>query len=421
MILRCLLCLLLPAAAFAQRLSPLAPEPAWAELEAFQETITREEFVRLLGEVYAPDGASAGLIEVGPETALIRTRLAPATTMTLRFAANAEAAKPTPRFWRAAAELGPAPADQPLKGWRIALDPGHIGGDWARMEERWFRIGETLPVTEGDMALRVAEHLAPQLTALGAEVLWVRKTTEPVTPDRPETLRPLARAELARQGNTNPRENYESFDDPTRGDTVQALSELLFYRTAEIRHRAKLVNEQLRPDITVCLHFNAEAWGDPREPQFVPRNHLHTLINGAYSAGELRNDDVRFDMLMKLLNRCLPEEISASEAVVETLASASGLPPFNYPTTNARRVGSSAYLWARNLLANRLYRTPVIFLEPYVMNSQSVWERVQLGDYEGTRPIDGIPRQSIFREYAGAVAEGLRGHASAARGEPKRN
>jgi hypothetical protein len=364
MFLRCLLLLLLPAAALSQRLSPLAPEPVWAELEAFQETITRAEFVHLLDAVYAPRGAAAGLVEVGPDAAIIRTRLAPPATRTLRFAPATGAARPVPRFWRPAAALGPAPAAMPLQGWRIALDPGHIGGEWARMEERWFRIGETLPVTEGDMALRVTQLLAPQLTALGAEVLWVREKTEPVTSVRPEALRPVAREELARQGRTNPRETYESFDDPTRGETVQALSELFFYRTAEIRDRAKLVNEQLRPDITVCLHFNAEAWGDPRDPQFVPRNHLHTLINGAYSAGELRNDDVRFEMLMKLLTRCLPEELAASEAVVSALAQASGLPPFHYPTNNAHRVGSTAYVWARNLLANRLYRTPVIFLEP---------------------------------------------------------
>ncbi|RYD62368.1 MAG: hypothetical protein EOP84_34650 [Verrucomicrobiaceae bacterium] len=69
---------------------------------------------------------------------------------------------------------------------------------------------------------------------------------------------------------------------------------------------------------------------------------------------------------------------------------------------------NNAYLWARNLLANRVYRNPVVFLEPYVMNSRPVWKRVQLGDYEGTRIIAGEQRKSIYREYADGVVEGVR-------------
>lgn len=44
------------------------------------------------------------------------------------------------------------------------------------------------------------------------------------------------------------------------------------------------------------------------------------------------------------------------------------------------------------------------------MNSREVFERIQAGDYEGTRPVAGAERPSIFREYADAVAEGLVHH-----------
>ena len=47
----------------AQRLSPLASVPDWAQLETFHETITREEFVHLLDHVYAPGGAAKGMVE----------------------------------------------------------------------------------------------------------------------------------------------------------------------------------------------------------------------------------------------------------------------------------------------------------------------------------------------------------------------
>jgi phage shock protein PspC (stress-responsive transcriptional regulator) len=41
------------------------------------------------------------------------------------------------------------------------------------------------------------------------------------------------------------------------------------------------------------------------------------------------------------------------------------------------------------------------------MNSNDVFARVQAGDYEGTRAINGVERPSIYREYVDGVVEGL--------------
>jgi N-acetylmuramoyl-L-alanine amidase len=396
--------------ALAQRLSPLAPKPDWTELEPFHETITRAEFTQLLDTVYAPGDAARGVITVGPDAAMVRSTLTPATEWRLRFAPEGSSVKPPPRYWRPASALGPAPADRPLVGVKVALDPGHLGGEWAKMEERWFQIGLSKPVVEGEMTLRVAELLAPQLRALGAEVSFVRDHIGPTTPERPATLETAARAELALQGIANPRLKYDSSraEDPERGQTVQWQSELLFYRISEIRHRAEIVNTQLKPDLVLCLHFNAEGWGgDPLNPELVPRNHLHVLVNGCYASGELRFDDQRHDLLLKLLNRSYAEEVAISERVAGSIAAAAHLPPYQYTTPNARQVGSSPYVWARNLLANRLYRAPVVFLEPYVMNSDELWARVQVGEYEGERLVAGAKRKNLLREYADAVAAGL--------------
>ena len=64
-------------------------------------------------------------------------------------------------------------------------------------------------------------------------------------------------------------------------------------------------------------------------------------------------------------------------------------------------------LWARNLLANRSYLCPVLFFEPYVMNNADVYARIQAGDYDGEKLVNGVLRPSIMREYAEAVGAGI--------------
>src|SRR5207247_274529 len=80
-------------------------------------------------------------------------------------------------------------------------------------------------------------------------------------------------------------------------------SELLFYRQSEIRYRAKKVNMKLQPDLVLCLHFNAEDWGDPKDPILIDHNHFHVLINGSYLPDEIVHDDVRYEMVRRLLSR----------------------------------------------------------------------------------------------------------------------
>ena len=83
------------------------------------------------------------------------------------------------------------------------------------------------------------------------------------------------------------------------------------------------------------------------------------------------------------------------------------LPAYQYTTDNVAKVGTTGYVYARNLIANRLYQCPVMYFEPYVMNSDEVFWRVQEGDYQGIRNVNGTDRPSIFREYAASIVDGL--------------
>jgi len=385
-------------------LSVLGEMPDWTKLEVFQNTITRSDFERLLTTVFATGKGWKTFIEITDTDARILTGNAKSLArFTLRFAAPGHA-KPALHPWKTTADLPPAPPGKPLAGLRIAIDPGHLGGQWAQLEERYFVVKGGTPIREGDLTLTVAQLLKPRLEKLGATVLLVRGKPEPVTPSRPEKLLAIAK------------QTGEAGDSPA---ALQRLAERLFYRTAEIHARAQLVNHTLKPDLVLCLHFNADAWGDPYHPKLVKQSHLHLLLNGAYTDTEIALADQRFSLLQKLLGHTHEEEALVGAAVADTFASLTHLPPYTYSagSETALPINGHPYLWARNLLANRLYQCPVLFMEPYVMNSTADYPRLQAGDYEGLRKINGRPEPSIFREYADSLAEALSRYYAKARGK----
>lgn len=386
-----------------QPLSILAEPPDWQSLEIYQETITRQAFEDLVTRVFTTSDSWRDHIEIDEHHARVRTHASESENgFVLRFAKRDDVSAPVTRFWRGGEELAPAPVDTPLKDLHIAIDPGHIGGDWAKMEERWFSLDGEPPVTEGDMTLKVAKMLKPILEKLGARVTLVRDTAAPITPMRPEMLLETASDQA---GDVSPA-------------AMQRMAERLFYRTAEIRARANVVNHKIRPDLVICLHFNAEAWGDPANPTLVDRTHFHILLNGGYTDDELAMSDQRFAMLQKLLQRTHEEEALVGASVADFFSEASGLPPYTYCSSsrNVRQVNGHPFLWARNLLANRLYDCPVLFMEPYVMNSRQDYARIQAGDYPGLREIDGKLLPSIYREYVEGLADSLAQHYRMTRG-----
>src|SRR5436190_8366878 len=402
------LSILPPASNAADSLGILGAHPSWNVLEKYQETITYDEFARLIDSVYCTHGFAPDLIEINEKSARILTNRDAQKFFTLRFAQDEASREPVPRLWRPAKSLAPAKPDKPLSGLRIALDPGHLGGEWAKMEERWFQVGGSAPVEEGDLTLRVARLLAPRLRKLGAKVSFIRNSSEPITSKRPADFKELATKILIKNGVPQPRTDVLDPNDPEKEQTIRWQSEILFYRYSEIRRRAVLVNTKLHPDLVLCLHFNAEGWGDPSHPTLIDKNHLHLLVNGSYLQDELELDDERFEMIRRLLSRVYDEELPLADTIAASMAKATGLPPYEYPTiNNATKVGTSGYVYARNLLATRLYRCPVVYCEPYVMNSNDAFARIQAGDYEGTRNVNDVERKSIFREYADSVADGL--------------
>ena len=351
-------------------LSDLATAPNWSQLEIYQEALSKTEFERDLTQIYALPNSWQSTIAIEEDAAWVRHEQSPDSGESkIAFSQEETAIPPLP----------------PIDQIHIAIDPGHIGGAFAQIEQRNFQPNpdhpDEIPVREGDLTLATARHLKPLLENLGAKVTLVRDKAEPVTTQRPDDFLP-------------------NFPDRNQ-------AEKLFYRTAEIRARADLVNESIQPDLVLCLHYNAEAWNNPEDP-WATRNHFHVLVNGAYMPGEVALDDQRFEMMRHLFTKSSRRAIPLAQTISDTFLRETQLVPFLYPATSpAIQVDPNRPIFARNLLANRLYQAPSIFLEPYVMNHPETYQRVQLGDYEGFRDINGTPRRSLVQEYALTLASAI--------------
>ncbi|HYF36672.1 MAG TPA: hypothetical protein VD994_15360 [Prosthecobacter sp.] len=397
-----------PPAPPVSKLSPLGQKPEWSRLEAFQKVLTRSQFEEAWSAIFSNNSPfpppfktedGAVVIPTGdPAKPELRIEFKPTTA--------SEASEP-PRYWRRVSELPPLNSRPPLSDLHIALDPGHIGGGYGRMEERFLSFQPGEAIQEGDLSLLTAQVLAERLKALGASVSLVRDKPEPVTDQRPAGLEIVAREILKEAGVPAPAATYEGVTGDAKIITVQWQAEKLFYRVSEIHARAAKVNRQIKPDLVLCLHFNAEAWGAAEAPQYSPMNHLHVLMNGCYAPVELEQQDVRFEMFKRLFGRVHEEELPLATTVAEGMAKATGLPPYIYTTPNARRSGPSPYVYARNLLANRLYECPVVYLEPYVMNHEETYRRLLLGHFVGRTLVAGRLQSSPIEDYANGVVQGL--------------
>ena len=394
----------------AEKITPLGNPPDWTRLAAFAKTVTADEFATALKDVYLEPTRYPLPWTLGPDGVKIQTGNATEPFVTIPFASRTETKAKPPRFWRRASELPPLANRPPLSDLHIAIDPGHIGGAFGLMEERHlsFQPGES--IQEGDLSLLTARVLEQRLKDLGAYVTLVRKDANPVTSKTPGDFRPLAAETLRQSGITAPADSYAGLQGEAKLLTLQWQSEKFFYRIAEIHARALRVNEEIKPDLVLCLHFNAESWGNATSPQHSPVNHLHLLINGCYSPAELAHQDTRFEMFHRLFSRCYEEEIPLSKALATSLAATTGLPPYTYTTPNALALTGSPYLYARNLLANRLYQCPVAFFEPYVMNHQQTYQRLLKGHWIGRTLIEGTLQTSAIEDYVQGIVQGLLTH-----------
>jgi N-acetylmuramoyl-L-alanine amidase len=384
----------------------------WFPIDLYQGTITRQQFEEKLHTLFDPFGVFTPYLDINDSRVVIY----PSATdhrlpqFTLNFAPPGKPVEQM-RWFRTPEEMRAVthPLDKPLYGLRVAIDPGHIGGPWAQMEERSTRYRGSAPVQEGDLNLITARILKQELTTLGASVYVVRDSTEPVTPYRPDDFIEEAR-ELLMAHARNKSNLHALPPDKLNllfGERLTELTEFLFYRCSEIIERGNRIRNNFVPDITVTLYIDATP-GSGRG-HVTNGNANIFFVGGAYTRTEMADPDMQRRCVYKILEGGSDIEAEVANNISLVFAQRTGLGPVKYGDSSTTRqvIPNNPYVVARNLAANREYDGPVVCTEPYFMNNRVVYQRLLAGDYDGTRTFEGKPYTSIFREYADCVAQGL--------------
>lgn len=380
-----------------QRLSPLSEEPRWERLHEYQFTITRDRFEKLIDGLYSPDQGIRAYLKFALDSVTIYSDVDRKNSLfTLFFASSVGQARALPHR----REVPPGgESKKPLSGIRICLDPGHIGGEFSRLEERYFKIDRDPAIEEATLNLLTCRILEKLLQEEGAEVVWTKQNEEPVTLLRPADLRGEALAWIFDLGLNR----YLPIEAE-----ITKRSEMLFYRTAEIRARAERI-QNLKPDLTLCVHYNAAAWGtDLNRPKMVDKSKLVIFTSGCYLKDEIKYDDQKYDLFFNLLEQQEALELDVSVAIAAQMKESFKMEPELYKNwSSVLPMKQSSYVYARNLAANRWFSGATVFVEGPYMNALDTYERLVAGDYEGLKMIRGENVPSIHRQFAQTMRDGV--------------
>jgi N-acetylmuramoyl-L-alanine amidase len=377
----------------------------WNGLQQYQQTITRQKFCDLIDHTYNPSKTIYSYLNVTDDYVEIFGDVEKTTLdFTLNFAYPEETLRRPTESFRTIDEIRSLQKTKPLSGVRIVIDPGHIGGKWADMEERSVVWGTNPIIREGDKNLQIAKMIKARLIAAGAEVYVTHEEPEPVTSSRPQDF-----LEEARKYINDHHKITEPISEKERSKLQTLIdwrAQLYFYRRAEIAQRAENIRAHFMPDITICNHFNATEKSGARE--LTKDNRYAFFVNGCYGPDEVVESMTRFFLFSKLLEQSLETELIFSDVLTQKFLKIAKLPPVKYGNEKYQcRVNKNPYVYARNLAATRQYPGPCIILEPFYMNNPWTAERMAAGDYEGVKKIAGGVYPSLFREYADAVVDAL--------------
>ena len=306
------------------------------------------------------------------------------------------------------------PDSAPLKGIRIALDPGHTAGDMeaGKVEQKFIDIPADsirhtpeISLVEGHLTLCTALFLKKQLEDAGAIVF--------MTHDIP-----------------NGTAFGQTFEQWLKTDLGHALDSLVsckkitkekkaFYKTKaskrtvffdifkdiELKKRAEIINA-FNPAATIIIHYNVDEKNTDWK-RLSDKNFTMAFIGGAMLPANLNKAENRFDFLRMALSENLDKSEKLSSKVVSSFSKNLHIPHASkndavYLKDNCLSTPSQG-VFCRNLVLTRLIYGPLVYGETLYQDNKQEAPALMKEDIQ----INGIPTSSRIKEVANAYYLGI--------------
>ncbi len=288
--------------------------------------------------------------------------------------------------------------EEPLRGLRIALDPGHMSTrDWELRTGKYVKNRSGIIISEGLIVLQTALLLKTEFEKLGATVTLTREDHQPVSKVT------LSSLDLKEFGRLALRERsledwfqslltvaapgpalYSAFEKSSK---VQALfkesaRENYFIVREDLKARVNAIDEA-KPDISLVLHYDTiDPPGNPNGVGTSPYSKVKTYIHGALSAQEWATQDDRLHVLKHALD---PETYKASlglaKSVVNNLSSTLGLVHDVSGGGNSKLIAPGVFV--RNLyISRKMHGHAHAYVECLHYNDPKEFKALQQKDFQ---------------------------------------
>lgn len=291
---------------------------------------------------------------------------------------------------------------RPLNGMRIAIDPGHFGSQYAKLEEKYidmdpnetFGIYQPIQFDEGTLATETAKRLASKLQALGAQILLTRTQPGETVYRKPfqtwlqQDFDSAIEKMIALQPDTSLREKEKIFwrEKATPTEIFRST-----YAYVDLQRRADLINA-FKPHVTVSCHYNLGGIYD-KDGKTPGTTDDYTLffIPGAYMRGSLKDEAFRctsmkdarsrYEFIRLLVTDSLEKSIALAKVAQKNLYKRLKLPPGDHCSyLKVLCLQNSPGIYHRNLMLPRLVHSPVLYAEPFCQDN-----------YENAKTLDQNP------------------------------
>ena len=264
--------------------------------------------------------------------------------------------------------------DKLLKGYKIALDPGHFSTNLtdARIEQKYLYFlwdslkdpTDTVKLFESVLTFNTAMHLKTLLENQGAEVFMTRSQNDHTSFDC--TYNDWIKHRK--------RKCLDSLKE-NGGITADRYKQLIratdhkffwdFFRDYDLANRARKIN-RFNPHLTVIIHYNVdeanEPWKKPSE-----KNYTMAFIGGAVTADSFRKTEGKINFLRLLLTSQINQSEKLAAATVKNFNKELGIPIASqfdaaYLRDNCIAT-SSPGVFSRNLILCRKVNSPLVYGE----------------------------------------------------------